>query len=87
MMRLSATNTTKCTITQCEQEHLPATNSQCRSTYKPQKTVLEQSDHHHESAERDGAHMLPVHKGVLKQLSVVANVKADGRLHLVGDAL
>jgi hypothetical protein len=31
--------------------------------------------------------MLSVDKRVLKQLSVVANMKADGRLHLVGDAL
>lgn len=87
MTRLSAANIIICIIISCEQEYLPATNSQCRSSYKPKKTIFEQRDHHHKSTERDCAHMLSVYKRVLKQLSVVANMKADGRLHLVGDAL
>jgi hypothetical protein len=65
----------------------PATKCQRGSTDKPQKTILKQGNDHHEAAERNGAHVLPVNERVFEQLSVVANVEADGRLHLVGDAL
>ena len=66
---------------------IPAPYGHSRATNEPQHTVLEECDDHHEAAERNGAHVLPVNERVFEQLSVVANVEADGRLHLVGDAL
>ena len=66
---------------------IPAPNGHSRATDEPQHTVLEEGDDHHEAAEGDGAHVLPVNERVLEQLSVVTNVKADGCLHLIRDAL
>ena len=65
----------------------PAAYGHHRSPYKSQESVFKESNHHHEAAECDGTHVLPVDERILVQLSVVADVKADGRLHLVGDAL
>ena len=66
---------------------IPAPNGHSRATDEPQHTVLEEGDDHHEAAEGDGAHVLPVNERVLKKLSVAAHVKADRSLHLVGNAL
>ena len=66
---------------------IPAPYGHSRATYEPQHTVLKECDDHHEAAEGDGAHVLPVNERVLKKLSVAAHVKADRSLHLVGNAL
>ena len=66
---------------------IPAPYGHSRATDETQHTVLEEGDDHHEAAEGDGAHVLPVHERVLKKLSVAAHVKADRSLHLVGNAL
>jgi len=66
---------------------LPAPDRKRGAANETQQAILEQGNNDHESAERDGAHMLPMHKRVLKKLRVVANVEANWRLQFIGDAL
>ena len=63
---------------------IPAPYGHSRATNEPQHTVLEECDDHHEAAEGDGAHVLPVNERVLKKLSVAAHVKAESEPWVLG---